>query len=354
MTKVWDVIVIGGGQAGLAVGYYLQKKGLNFLILESKEKAGGSWPQYYDSLKLFSPARFSSLPGLKFPVDPNKYPSKLEVIQYLEIYQKKFKLPILTNSKVISVERKENKFSIITTLGETHQSLSIINATGSFLTPYIPEIKGMDSFNGKVIHSSEYRNTDSFINERVIVVGSRNSAVQIAVELANVSSTTLAVRHPVKLINQKIFGKDLHFWLRIIGFDSFPFRKFGKSVPISDAVINSDRFEVPLSEGKPNQKKMFTSFYSDGVVWSDGEKERVDSIIFATGFRNDFPYLINIGALDDNGNPLHLAGESKSVPGLYYVGLEGQRSFSSATLRGVGRDASYIVQKLTKHLKNNN
>ncbi|CAG9623617.1 NAD(P)-binding domain-containing protein [Sutcliffiella rhizosphaerae] len=108
MSKVWDAIV--GGQAGLATGYHLQKKGLNYLILETGEQATGSWPKYYDSLKLFSPARFSSLPGLKFPGDPEHYPSKMEVIDYLMNYKKHFKLSVLTKQRVIFVKNKANVF----------------------------------------------------------------------------------------------------------------------------------------------------------------------------------------------------------------------------------------------------
>ena len=112
MNKIWDAIVIGGGQAGLATGYHLQKSGLKFLILESGERAAGSWPKYYDSLQLFSPARFSSLPGMKIPGNPDRYPTKLEVISYLEDYQKYFNLPIVMNSKVISVVKDNQVFTI--------------------------------------------------------------------------------------------------------------------------------------------------------------------------------------------------------------------------------------------------
>lgn len=352
MNKIWDVVVIGGGQAGLATGYHLQKKGLEFLILESNDKATGSWSQYYDSLKLFSPARYSSLPGMNFPGDPDNYPSKAEVIRYLEQYQKHFKLPVVTKSKVASVVHEDKMFMIQTISGETYRAKVIINATGSFHNPYIPSIKGQDLFNGQIIHSADYRRPEPLTNQRVIVVGSRNSAVQIAIELAKYSKTTLAVRHPVKLINQKILGKDLHLWFKIIGFDTFPFWKFGRKVPASDAVIDSGNYKEPLEEGKPNQQQMFTAFYSEGVIWPDGTKEPVDTVIFATGYQYSFPYLKEIGALDSDGMPLHIAGVSKSVPGLYYVGLEGQRSFASATLRGVGSDARFVVRRLLEHLKN--
>jgi putative flavoprotein involved in K+ transport len=351
MNRIWDAIVIGGGQAGLATGYHLQKSKLQFLILESEERAAGSWPKYYDSLKLFSPARFSSLPGMKIPGDPDRYPTKSEVISYLEDYQKYFNLPIVKNSKVISVVQENHIFTIQTASGSKYKSKSIINATGSFNNPFTPSIKGQELFMRRTIHSADYLTPEAFTNQRVVVVGSRNSAVQIAIELADVSNTTLAVRHPVKIVSQKVLGKDLHFWLKIIGFDSFPFWKFGKKVHTSDSVIDSGNFKGPLDKGKPDQKQMFTSFYSEGVVWADGTKEPVDTVIFATGYRSNFPYLLEVDALDAEGNPIHAGGVSTSTPGLYYVGIEGQRSFASATLRGVGSDADYVVRKLLAYLE---
>jgi putative flavoprotein involved in K+ transport len=352
LKGILDSVVIGGGQAGLASGYHLQKKGLQFLILEASEQATGSWSHYYDSLKLFSPARFSSLPGMQFQGPPDHYPSRDEVIRYLQDYMKQFKLPVITNQRVDSVEKDGEVFRIRTISGDTFQTRTIINATGSFHSPFIPVIKGQQIFKGHVLHSSMYRNPERFIDQRVVVVGRRNSAVQIAVELAELSRTSLAVRQPVQLVKQRIWGQDLHFWIRLIGLDTFPFWRFGKKAPSPDAAADLGEYKARLAEGKPDQLPMFTSFYTDGVIWSDGKREPVDTVIFATGYRLNLSYLNSIGALDSEGNPLQVAGVSTSVPGIYYVGLEGQRSFSSATLRGVGPDAQFVVRKLMLHLKN--
>ena len=127
MNEKLDTIVIGGGQAGLASGYHLQKKGLQFLILDASDEAGGSWPRYYDSLKLFSPARFSSMPGMKFPGDPDGYPKRDEVIRYLQDYRAKFQLPVRTNQRVVSVERDGEGFTVRTMAGDTYRARTIIN-----------------------------------------------------------------------------------------------------------------------------------------------------------------------------------------------------------------------------------
>jgi len=351
MKEVWDTIVIGGGQAGLASGYHLQKKGLRFLILEANGQAVGSWPNYYASLKLFSLARFSSLPGLKFPGAGDHYPLRDEVIHYLQEYAKAFRLPIKTNQRVESVEKTGETFMIRTVSGDRYESKTVINATGAFQHPYMPVIKGREKFRGNILHSSEYRNPTPFVNQRVLVVGAGNSAVQIAVELAEVSRTSLAVLRPVKFVKQRILGQDLHFWIRAFGFDTFPIWRFGGVVPRPRAVIDLGNYKACLAAGKPDQRPMFASFHADGVIWPDGTKERVDTVIFATGYRPHLAHLRNTGALDAEGSPLQAAGISTTVPGLYYVGLEGQRSFASATLRGVGPDAKFVVRKLLRHLK---
>lgn len=350
MSEVLDTIVIGGGQAGLASGYHLQRKGLRFLILDASDEAGGSWPHYYDSLKLFSPARFSSMPGMSFPGEPNGYPKRDEVIRYLQDYRAKFQLPVRTNQRVDSVERDGEGFTVRTMSGNTFRSRAVMNATGSFHNPYTPAIPGQELFQGRILHSSEYRNPEPFIHQRVVVVGRGNSAVQIGVELAEVSKTSLAVLRPVQFVKQKIWGRDVHFWLKWIGFDAFPFWRFGKTAPSSRAVNDPGGYKAKVAAGKPDAQPMFTSFFEEGVIWPNGTKEAVDTVIFATGYRPHLPYLQAIGALDAEGRPLHQAGIS-DVPGLYYVGLEGQRSFASATLRGVGPDAQFVVNKLMHHLK---
>ncbi|REJ11684.1 MAG: monooxygenase [Paenibacillaceae bacterium] len=350
MSSVLDAIVIGGGQAGLASGYYLKKNGLQFLILEASGQSTGSWPLYYDSLKLFSPARLSSLPGMKMPGPATRYPLRNEVIRYLQAYAQRFDLPIRINQRVVYVEKSRNGFSIRTAAGNEYEARTIINATGSFHNPYIPAISGMENFQGEILHSSSYRSPDRFRGQRVVVVGSGNSAVQIAAELADVSHTSLAVLRPVRFMKTKILGIDLHFWIRAVGLDTFPFWRFGKKPPISRAVADLDDYRRRIQSGKPDQRPMFTSLYSEGVVWPDGTEEPVQTVIFATGYRPNLSHLQSIGALDADGKPLQKGGISTSVPGLYYVGLEGQRSFASATLRGAGPDAKYVVRKLRRYL----
>ncbi|GGD61066.1 NAD(P)-binding domain-containing protein [Paenibacillus nasutitermitis] len=351
MIDQFDVIVIGGGQAGLASGYHLQRRGIRFIILESQPLAVGSWPHYYESLKLFSPAELSSLPGMKFPGQSDRYPLRDEVIQYFKHYKENFKLPVETNQRVAKVLKEDGYFSVYTAEGKVFRSKAVINASGNFRNPYTPVIPGQELYEGRTLHSSAYRSPEAFEGQRVVVVGRGNSAVQIAVELAENCNTSLAVQSPVQFVKQLLLGKDAHYWLRRTGFDTFPFWRVGLSAPNPGSVIDLDRYRERLESGKPYQQQMFTAFSKDGVVWPDGVSERVDSVIWATGYRPGLEHLNALKALDQEGRPLHQAGVSISEPGLYYVGLYGQQSFASATIRGVGGDARYVIRKLLRHIQ---
>lgn len=346
MKKTYDSIVIGSGQAGLATGYYLRKMGFNYLILEGSDQTAGSWTKYYDSLTLFSPARYSSLSGLKFPGNPNRYPTRDEVISYLNDYAKHYNLNIRTREKVLGVKKEGTYFEISTESENVYYSKTVISATGAFSCPNIPIIDGSESYKGKVIHSGQYKNIEEFKNQNVVVVGGGNSAVQIAYELSKASKVSIATRSPISFKPQRIFGKDIHFWLKVTGIDTF---SYGKKFSRDTSVMDTGIYKQAILEGNPESRSMFKKFTEEGVVWGDGREEKVDSIIYATGFRPNVNYLSSlINAIDHFEYPIHIKGVSTTINGLYYIGLSGQRSFSSATIRGVAADAKYVVKKIKK------
>jgi putative flavoprotein involved in K+ transport len=350
MVPTFDTIVIGGGQAGLAAGYYLRRAALSFTILEAGARPTGSWPQYYDSLTLFSPARYSSLPGLPFPGPPGHYPARDEVVAYLAAYATHFQLPVATNTRVETVERIGDRFRIVASSGERYVARTVIAATGSFHRPYIPRLPGQAAFGGHILHSSAYRNPDPFGDRRVVVVGAGNSAVQIAVELARYADVTLATRKPLRYMNQRILGRDLHFWLWLTCIERLP---LGRWSPLREAnpVLDTGVYRAALAAGRPDRCPMFSAFHPDGVVWADGDGETVDVVLFATGYRPNLDYLKPIGAVDSTGHARQRGGVSLVTPGLYYVGLAAQRTFASATLRGVGADAAFVVDRVRRYLR---
>ena len=338
------VVVIAAGHAGLAAGRALQKEGADFLLLEQGACAAGAWPLYYDSLTLFSPARYSSLPDFPFPGDPDDYPRRDDVVAYLKAYARRFDLPIGYHMRVTSVTpRADGRFTIICQGQGAIDAGAVIVATGAFEAPYIPSIEGLGAFSGAVVHSSAYRSPGPLAEQRVVVVGSANSAVQIAVELAGVADVTLAVRKPVRYAPQRLIGRDVHFWFQLLGVDRVGFLS-DQGTP----VLDDGRYRAALSAGQPAQRKMFTSMWRDGVVWSDGKRERVDTVLFATGFRPHAPFLPSKLAFTNNGRLAQKDGVSTRVQGLYYLGQPGLRSFASATLRGVGVDAAHIAPRAAR------
>lgn len=216
------VIVVGGGQSGLAAGRALSELGVRALILEAGERAAGSWPRYYDSLRLFSPAEFSSMPGLRFPGAPGRYPRRDEVADYLESYAARLGVDIETNSCVETIHQDGGQFVVATSDGRSLRASGIVAATGSFGNPYRPELAGERDSTVEVVHVAEYRNPASYAGRRVVVVGAGDSAVQVASDLASVASVTLATRKPVRFIPQHVRGKDVHYWMRETGFDGLP------------------------------------------------------------------------------------------------------------------------------------
>ncbi|OMF18516.1 hypothetical protein BK133_30490 [Paenibacillus sp. FSL H8-0548] len=343
MTNIiYDSIVIGGGQSGLASAYYLQQSKLNFIILEKSPEHLGSWANYYDSLTLFSPAAYSSLPGYKFPGGSNYYPRRDEVVQYLKSYAAKFNFPIRYGQEVIAIQKERGIYTIRTANAEEFYARSIICASGAFIKPNIPHIPGMKDYQGRLLHSKGYRNDVEFKNQRMIVVGGGNSAVQIAVELAKTANVTIATRSPLKFIPQIIGGKDIHFWLTITRLDK---SSWGKRLlqKRSDGVIDNGVYKDAIGQNKPNSKSMFKAFTKNGVVWIDDTIESVDAVLFATGYVPNYEYLSELNVLDEAGAPLETTSER-----IYFVGIPFQSSFASATIRGSGNDAKRVVREIVK------
>ena len=197
---------------------------------------------------------------------------------------------------------------------------------------------------------ASYRNPHDHIGERVVVVGAGNSAVQVGYELAQVATVSVATRHPIIFVPQCRGGKDVHYWLKTTGFDLLPpewlRRYFG-----GRTVDDTGKYQHALETGQLDRRAMFAALSGDSVVWADGTREHVDTVLLATGYRPNLSYLSRLGTIERSG-PSHSGGISTTHAGLVYVGLEFQRSFSSNTLRGVYRDAEHVVAPLVAHVRN--
>ena len=345
-TKHYPVIIIGAGQAGLAMGRQLQRQGVDFLIVEAGDRPRGSWRHYYDSLQLFSPAAYSALPDLPFPAASGHYPHRDEVVRYLASYATHFQLPIRCDTRIERVSRQGTGFRLQDANGLAYQCAALVVASGAFSQPYIPRIGGLEDFRGSVLHSSAYRTPQAFAGQRVVVVGAANSAVQIAHELATVAEVTLATREQVRFFPQRLLGLDFHAWLHWSGLE--------RTRWLSDQgtpVLDDGRYRRALREGRYRQRDMFRQLASDGLIWADGSREAIDALIFATGFRPNLPFLAELPVQNAQGQLLQRNGRASQVAGLFFVGQARQRNFASATLRGVGPDAAHLLPALLDHLQ---
>jgi putative flavoprotein involved in K+ transport len=288
--------------------------------------------------------------GMPFPGDPGRYPTRDEVAGYLERYAATLDVEIQTNTRVVTVHQVDDEFLVVTDDGQELTAAGIVAASGSFSNPYSPTLPGEQGFSVELSHVADYRNPIRYAGQRVIVVGAGDSAAQIANELAPVAKVTLAARHPLRFIPQRIGGEDVHYWLRETGFDSLPPEWLSK-ITGGSVITDSVGFQQTLADGLLDVRPMFIALDADHVVWGDGERERVDAVMLATGYRPSLDYLRQLGALDPHGAPLHAGGISTTHLGLVYLGLEFQRSYASNTLRGVSADASAVIAPLVAWIR---
>lgn len=340
-----ELLIVGAGQSGLVAAQVARDRGIDTLILDASNSTAGSWPRYYDSLTLFSPARYSALPGTPIEGDPDRYPTRDEVVAYLETYGTRFSDATRLGQCVESVERHpEGGFLTSTDTGSSYWSRAVVAASGHFEQPFWPELPGLDGFDGQAIHSADYISPQSFAGSRVVVVGGGNSAIQIAADIAPASKVSLATHGKIRWLDQRPLGRDIHWWLTKSGFDTAKLPWLLDRLPVS--VIDDGIYRSAIKRGEFDPRPMFDRIDGPDVVWSDGTRERVDYLILATGYRPNLRYLEGLGGLDSHGMPRHNSGLSTTVAGLGFVGLEFQRSFSSNTLRGCGKDAVHVVDQL--------
>jgi putative flavoprotein involved in K+ transport len=341
----FDVIVIGAGQAGLALGHHLAARGADFLLFDAAPEIGHSWRTRWDSLRLFSPARYDALPGLPFPAPADSHPSKDDVADYLQAYARHFALPVRLNSPVLRLHRGDDAWFAVVTPTETLRARQVVVATGPFQTPHVPAIA--DQLDPRVLqlHSAEYRNPAQLAaGARVLVVGAANSGLQIAAELAGRCAVTVAVGSKPPELPQRIAGRDLFFWLTKAGFFTVPASsRLARRLRRRGDLVIGTRSRVLRRQGVGFRPRL-TGFAGLTARFADGSGAPVDAVIWATGYRPDHSWLDVPGVVVDGR--VRQDGGVTDVPGLYFLGLPWQTSRGSALLGFVGADAARLDARL--------
>jgi putative flavoprotein involved in K+ transport len=345
-----ETVIIGGGQAGLTVGYHLAKRDRPFVILDANERIGDAWRNRWDSLRLFTPAHFSRLPGKRLDMPNWAFATKDEMADYLEAYATEFELPVRAGVRVERLEKADGHF-VVSSGEELYEAENVIVATGAHNIPKTPVFAAELDPRIVQLHSSAYRNPSQLQEGDVLLVGAGNSGAELAVELCR--------SHRVFVAGPKISEIPVPHGSRRFrpGFRVFRFlghrvltrgnpigRKVGpKLLQEPDPLIRTKSKE--LAEAGVERVPRVTDVEDGRPVLEDGRMLDVANVIWCTGFRTDFGW-IDLPVFDETGQPEHARGVVESEPGLYFLGLVFLYSFSSDVLPGRGRDAEYIAKHL--------
>jgi putative flavoprotein involved in K+ transport len=346
-TSSYEVVVVGGGQAGLAMAHFLHRQGRDFVILERAGQISPAWRERWDSLTLFTPRRYSSLPGLPFPGDPDGYPTRDEVIAYLAGYAETFELPIELNSEVKELDRGDGRRFRLEVVGRTITADQVVVATGPFQTPSVPKLAERLADNVFQTHAVGYRRPDEVPQGPVLVVGGGNTGFQIAKELSATHKVVLSVGSSQTPLPQRPLGRDLFWWLtkaRIL--DKSVESRLGRKLSTRETLIGSSPRELKRRYGVELRPRA-TDADGRTVRFEDGSELEVDGVIWATGYRPDYSW-IKLPVFDADGRLRHRRGVT-DVPGLYFLGLTWQHTRGSALIGWVQEDAEFIAERIAAY-----
>lgn len=341
--RLHDLVVVGGGQSGLAVSWYARRVGLDHVVLDASAAPGGAWPHAWDGLRLFSPAEHSSLPGWPMPVPDggrDAYPGRDHVVDYLRAYERRYDLPVARPVRVSGLARAEEGTWLVRTDSGDRRARHVVSATGTWTAPFVPHVPGAADFDGRQLHVVGFRRAADHVGQRVLVVGGGNSGAQVAAELVGLTPTTWATRDPTTLLPDDVDGRVLFATatararsLAEGGADTGGVASLGDVVATKAVRRARDEHGLRAVPG-------FVGLDDRWAAWADGSRREVDTVIWATGFR---PALRYVGGLRLGRPPQTDGTRSRGEDGLWFVGYGDWTGPASATLIGVGRTARDTV-----------
>jgi len=352
-TEHVQTLVIGGGQAGLSVGYHLARRGLSCLIVDANERIGDAWRNRWDSLRLFTPARYDSLAGMPFPAPADSFPTKNQMADYLESYASRFNLPVRTGVQVDGVERRGRQY-IVTAGSRRFEAEHVVVAMARYQFPRLPQLARELDPAIVQFHSREYRNPKQLKEGGVLLVGAGNSGVEIALDVARGGHRTFVAGRDTGHIPFRIDGLAARLFLQrfVLRF------LFHRVLTVKTPMGRKIRPKV-LSQGGPLIRTKPRDLTAAGIErvpkvvgvreglpsLENGRVLNVANVIWCTGFNAGFSW-INLPIFGEDGVPKHESGMVVGEPGLYFVGLPFIYAFSSTMIHGVGRDAERIVRTI--------
>ncbi len=339
-----DVAIVGGGQAALATAWFLRRTGLSFVLLDASEGPGGAWRHGWNSLRLFSPAEWSSIAGWMMP-SQGGYPTRDDVIDYLDAYERRYQFDIVRPCAVHTVERKGERFRLHTARGDW-QARVVISATGTWSHPCLPDYPGIETYSGVQLHSAHYVSPDAFIGKRVLVVGGGNSGAQIMAEVAQVADASWVTLTPPVFLPDDVDGRVLF----ARATERWKAQQEGRLIEqpvggLGDIVMVAP-VKAARARGALEAVRPFERFTTSGVVWADGTEETIDAVIWCTGFRPALDHLRGLGVIEQDGRVSVQGTRSVREPGLWLVGYGDWTGAASATLIGVTRTARSTVAEV--------
>lgn len=351
-TEHIETVIIGAGQAGLATAYHLTRRGHECVVLDRNQRIGDNWRQQWDTLRLYSPAKFDGLPGMPFPGDPWSFPGKDDVAAYLEAYAARFRLPVRTGVRVDRLSRDDDGYVVTTGDGTIHCD-NVVVATGTFgRAPNIPAAARDLDPSILQLHSSEYRRPGQLRDGPVLVVGASHSGSDVAYETALTHPTTLVGRDcgqiPIRLESRRmhvVFPVLLFLWRHLVT----------RRTPVGRHEMANIRFHggpmlrvkrADLAERGVVRNEARVEGVRDGLpLLSDGTTVEATNVVWATGFKQAFDW-IDLPVLGEDGWPREYRGVVDEAPGLFFCGLSFQFAFSSMLLAGAGRDAELVAKRI--------